>query len=247
MSTKNLAKSIIHNIAPLDFIRSHMSTEEAENILRAFYPNSNITTCVAQNKLDIKYDLQIIVPAYNVEKFISQCLDSALQQETKYSYILTVVNDGSTDRSLEIIKSYQKKYPNQIEVISQKNRGLSGARNRAMKILQGKYITFLDSDDVLEKGAVEASLRAAFQSNADILQMGWFTSTELDSSKDGIVHHPQALSGYAWGKLYKAQVLAHFQFPEGYWFEDTPISSILFGMKNYKTQVLNELIGMVSL
>ncbi|MBT9094447.1 hypothetical protein BTJ31_09220, partial [Lactobacillus delbrueckii subsp. bulgaricus] len=76
------------------------------NILRAFYPNSNITTCVAQNKLDIKYDLQIIVPAYNVEKTISQCLDSALQQETKYSYILTVVNDGSTDRSLEIIKSY---------------------------------------------------------------------------------------------------------------------------------------------
>lgn len=158
--------------------RSHMTPSEAQDILSDYSPDPG-TTCVANNKLDPQFDLQIIVPAYNAEKFVAHCLESTLHQDTKYSYLITVVNDGSTDRTPEIIESYHVKFPDRIEVINQENKGFSGAKNAALRVLKGRYITFLDSDDVLGEGAVQTLLTEVYMTDADIVQGGWITNTEF--------------------------------------------------------------------
>ncbi|MDO4926953.1 MAG: glycosyltransferase [Turicibacter sp.] len=89
--------------------------------------------------------ISIIVPVYNVERYLNQCLDSVIKQDINNIEIV-VVNDGSTDGSLKICKEYSKKY-NYVKLISQKNAGLSEARNTGIKNSCGKYIIFLDSDD----------------------------------------------------------------------------------------------------
>lgn len=243
MTLKQALKTIYHSTAPLHVSRSHMTLGEAQVILSGYSPDPG-TTCISNNKLDPQFDLQIIVPAYNAEKFVAQCLESAINQETKYSYRITVVNDGSTDRTHEIIESYHVKFPDRIEVINQENRGFSGARNAALRVLQGRYISFLDSDDVLGEGAVETLLDAAYMTDADIVQGGWITNTEFRTSiltGGGTEYHPETPSGYPWGKLYKAKVLEHFKFPEGYWFEDTPISFVLYGV-GYSSKIIPDVV-----
>lgn len=242
MSVKQALKTVYRTTSLFHVSRSNMTPEEAHHILAGYTPDP-FTTCLANNSLDPQYDLQIIIPAYNVEKYVAQCLESALQQKTKYSYFITVVNDGSTDKTLDIIRSYHAKNPEKIELINQKNKGLSGARNAALRTLKGRYITFLDSDDVLEESAVEALLAAANKTNADIVQGGWITNTEFITPDltMGTEYLPEVLSGYPWGKLFKAEVLEHFQFPEGYWFEDTPISFILYGA-GYSSKVIPDLV-----
>lgn len=236
MSIKQSLKTIYRSSVPFHFSRSRMTPEEAQLIL-AGYTSDSSTTCVANNTLDPQYDLQIIIPAYNAEKYIAQCLESALYQKTRYSYIITVVNDGSNDRTPEIIESYDIQHSDRMEVINQENRGVSGARNTALKHLKGRYITFLDSDDILEEDAIESLLSCAESSGSGMVQGGWLEFSNEGTSKQVV----NQLSGYPWGKVYRAEMLEHFQFPEGYWFEDTPISFILYGTV-YSSTIINNVV-----
>lgn len=94
----------------------------------------------------------IIIPVFNVENYLHQCLDSVIEQDFD-NYEVICVNDGSTDESPQILKEYEQKY-NQIKVIHQTNKGLSAARNRGINASKGDYILFLDSDDWLETNAL---------------------------------------------------------------------------------------------
>lgn len=96
--------------------------------------------------------LSIIIPVYNVEGYIKECLESIVHFDDNELEII-IVNDGSTDGSLIICEDYEKKY-NNIRVITQKNQGLSGARNTGIKNATGEYILFLDSDDFMEEGVL---------------------------------------------------------------------------------------------
>ena len=189
MSIKRTLKTIYRTTAPLHASRSRLTESAAMKILAGYTPDPN-TTCVANNTLDPQYDLQIIVPAYNVERFVAQCLESALHQKTRYSYIITVVNDGSTDRTSEIIESYSTQHSDRMEVINQENRGFSGARNVALKYLRGKYITFLDSDDMLEDGAIESLLSCAESSGSDIVQGGWLEFSNGEGKTKVVINYP---------------------------------------------------------
>ena len=91
--------------------------------------------------------LSIIIPAYNVEKFLPKCLDSILRQDCG-GFEVIAVNDGSTDGTLSLLEEYARTYSN-LKVISQENRGMSTARNRGLKEAQGEYVMFVDSDDWL--------------------------------------------------------------------------------------------------
>ena len=91
----------------------------------------------------------IIIPVYNVEKYLRKCLNSVFSQNYK-NYEVIVVNDGTKDNSMDIVKDYP------VKVINQKNQGLSVARNNGVKKATGEYILFLDSDDYIEKGLLEA-------------------------------------------------------------------------------------------
>ena len=98
--------------------------------------------------------LTIIVPAYNVEEYIGQCLDS-LTNQTELAHKVLVVNDGSTDSTGKIVKDYAKKYPDLIQVIEQENKGLGAARNIGLRNVDTPFVTFLDSDDWQDPQFVE--------------------------------------------------------------------------------------------
>ena len=103
--------------------------------------------------------ISVVIPVYNVEKYLRQCLDSVLAQAFS-DYEVICVNDGSTDGSGRILKEYASGNP-VVKVIEQKNGGLSAARNAGLKKAEGKYVLFLDSDDWLEKDALQTLADAA--------------------------------------------------------------------------------------
>jgi glycosyltransferase involved in cell wall biosynthesis len=111
--------------------------------------------------------VSIIIPVYNVEKYLAECLDSAVGQTHQNKEII-IVNDGSTDGSADIISSYQEKY-SEIVFIATENRGQSSARNTGLDTSTGDYLIFLDSDDWLEKETLERCLLALKEHDADIV------------------------------------------------------------------------------
>lgn len=105
--------------------------------------------------MDFKYKVSVIVPVYNVEEFLRECLDSLVNQTIdKEEMEILCINDGSTDNSLEILREYEEKYPC-IKVYSKENEGLSATRNYGVERAQGKYLMFIDSDDMFTLDTVE--------------------------------------------------------------------------------------------
>lgn len=209
-----------------------MTDKDAKKILLNFAPQPK-GMCFVNNEINIEYDLQVIIPAYNVEKYIGECLQSVLSQKTKYNVLVTIINDGSTDNTAQIINEVINNYSGnmKLELITQKNRGLSEARNAALKTIKGEFITFLDSDDLLLDMGIEKLIDNAYSYDLDIIQGNWLEFKTFSNDKRCV--SANGFSGFPWGKLYRSTVFKKFQFPEGYWFEDTPISFIITGM-NYK-------------
>ena len=96
--------------------------------------------------------VSVIIPVYNVEKYLGECLESIIDQSLEDIEIVCV-NDGSTDNSLSILESYAE-LDNRIKIISQENHGLAAARNTGLKNINGDYVYFIDSDDFLELSAL---------------------------------------------------------------------------------------------
>ena len=92
--------------------------------------------------------VSVIIPVFNVEKYLEECLESILAQSMKEIEIICV-NDGSIDNSLNILRKYEAEYP-QIKVLDQLNGGQSAARNRALSCASGEYVYFMDSDDLAD-------------------------------------------------------------------------------------------------
>ena len=105
--------------------------------------------------MDNIFKVSVIIPVYNAAEFLGQGLDSLLNQ-TLHDIEIICVNDGSSDKSLEILKEYEKK-DSRIKVIDQENQGAGAARNNGMAIAQGEYLSFLDADDFFEKNMLEES------------------------------------------------------------------------------------------
>lgn len=212
-------------------IPSDKDTENAMDQLQDFsfkaYPNFE-----QKNQIKKQYDLMIIVPVYNVENYLKQCLDSVLNQRTQYSYCIVAVDDGSTDRSSEILEKYRG-YDN-MKIIHQKNGGLSCARNRALETICGSYVMFLDSDDYLPENAVDILMEAAVKKNADIV-FGGYELFSPEKTLDTVTYTTELrkvahtkVPGFACMKVIRAEKLQNFCFPRGFLFEDTVCSKLLF-------------------
>lgn len=114
--------------------------------------------------------LSVIVPVYNVERFLPRCLDSLLRQGLEAGeYEVICVNDGSTDKSFTILVEYEKKYPEIFKVITQENKGVGPARNVGLKVAQGEWIGFADPDDYLMDGGYKYLLDSYCQENVDVV------------------------------------------------------------------------------
>ena len=112
--------------------------------------------------------VSIIIPAYNVEKYVAKCLDSILNQSYQ-NYEIIVVNDGSKDNTLNILEKYSIMFNGKMRIISQSNQGQSSARNNGMEYVTGKYILFIDADDYILNDYIEVLLTNAENNSADLV------------------------------------------------------------------------------
>ena len=123
--------------------------------------------------------VSIIVPVYNCEKYIDRCIKSLIGQTYKNLEII-IINDGSTDNSLEIIRKYEKK-DTRIKLIDKNNEGVSVARNFGIKHANGKYLTFVDADDWLELNAIEIYHNVMLEYNVDVVRGNYYLNKNAES------------------------------------------------------------------
>lgn len=133
--------------------------------------------------------ISIIIPVYNVYKYITQCLESCIYQEgvSHDEYEIIVVNDGTPDNSMEIVNKYKKQFPSLITVFEQKNSGLSVARNSGINIAKGEYLWFVDSDDWIIQGSLRKIIDKLNEyQKVDLLQIQAKQFDGVNADKDYI-------------------------------------------------------------
>lgn len=181
--------------------------------------------------------LSIIIPVYNEEKYINECLLSLLNQDiSKTDYEIIVINNGSTDSSKRIILDIKKLHDNLI-YIEQKNKGVSSARNRGLAVAKGKYITFVDADDLIYKNTLSLIVKKAETNNLDLLYLametinanGEYISTIEANGDDNIIKkgidHPRRTFA---ATLYKKNLIQDHRFDENISFgEDTVFNTLI--------------------
>lgn len=176
-------------------------------------------------------DISIIVPAYNAEKYIRKCLDSLINQ-TKKELEFIIVNDGSTDKTEEIVKSYNDK---RIKYFKNKNQGIGKTRNFGIIHAKGKYIMFLDSDDSLAKDACQKLFEKAENEDLDIVICDFYKELENGSIEEvrnpdfenaSLEENPEIISENLcpWAKIYKRSIIVDndIRFVENLKYEDAP-------------------------
>lgn len=174
--------------------------------------------------------LSVIIPIYNVEKYLTKCIESVINQTYKNIEII-LVNDGSTDNSKEIIDKYSS-IDSRIKVINKKNGGLSDARNVGIELAKGEYITFLDSDDWIELNMYEKLYKYIKQENADIVQCSYQKVYDEEVNNQKNKEEVNIMSGekslynlgektvVVWNKIYKRELFNDIRFPKGKYHED---------------------------
>lgn len=185
--------------------------------------------------------ISVLVPVYNVEKYLRRCLDSILAQ-TYTDYEVILVDDGSTDQSGALCDAYAAEHAC-IRVIHQKNAGLAQVRNVSVAAARGEYITFVDSDDAIEPTCLEVLMRDLLETGSDISICSWSevsddgTRTELswDLKEKGLqvwtteqavksLLYQNGIDNNSWGKLYTRAVLQDVVFPAGRLYEDIAVT-----------------------
>lgn len=171
--------------------------------------------------------ISIIIPAYNVDKYIEKCIDSVLRQTYK-NFEVIVVDDGSTDNTAFIVDNFEN-MDKRIKVIHKENCGLSAARNTGLKVATGKYIMFLDSDDWIEEKCCSIALNSLVSSNADIVIFDYYKEFENISipyhayEQSQLIYKKNEKNNFfiydmrtitAWGKIYVRDSIDGIMFDE---------------------------------
>lgn len=191
--------------------------------------------------------ISIIIPCYNVEKYINKCINSLLNQTIGLDNLqLIFVNDASTDNTLSILTKYEKEYSDSILVIDCAKNGKQGtARNIGIEYATANYIGFVDSDDYIDTQMYEKLYNKIVETNCDVVCCGYFVKSEYDNIIDTFIYKDTyikinnisdrknllmlTLSGGIWNKLYKKSIIIdnNVFFPENLMYEDNYWSRIL--------------------
>lgn len=178
--------------------------------------------------------VSVVIPVYNAEKYLNKCLDSLMQQSFQ-NFEVIIVNDGSTDNSLNILEQYKKEYPEKIQVYTKENGGQSSARNMALLYVQGEYTTFLDSDDYYDKEYLETLYFAAKENDSDMVISGQKKVDETGkvylSIDYDVERYPNSILrrlNFS-GKLYRTSYMKKhdMKFAVGKTYEDNPFNFIM--------------------
>lgn len=190
--------------------------------------------------------VSIIVPVYNVEKYLNKCIDSIMNQTYKNLEIL-LVDDGSTDLSSKICNDYCKK-DNRIKYLKQKNGGQSKARNYGLDVAKGKYICFIDSDDFVSTQMIECFVKLIKSGNYDVVfgksidysniemlekpfSFDVSNSTKYDKRKVSLLMNTTPFNR-VYSKLFKRELFEKLRFPSGMIYEDSYIAPYLYDLVN---------------
>lgn len=180
----------------------------------------------------MNYLISIIVPIYNVDKYLEECIES-LKNQTYKNLEIILINDGSADNSEQICRE-EAKQDNRIVFINKKNGGAASAKNKGLKVAKGDYITFVDSDDFIEPDMIEYMVNKIKKYNSDIIQCSFinlYKNTERFkqdkiveqriSSKDFLeLFLTKWDSSLFWNKLFKREVIENIFFKEGRCIDD---------------------------
>ncbi len=185
-----------------------------------------------------KIKVSVIVPVYNVEKYLEKCLNSLVNQ-TLQDIEIIVVNDGSPDNSQKIIDKFYKKYPNKIKKFVKENGGLSSARNYGINKAVGEYLAFVDSDDYVDIDMYEKMYNRAEDTNSEVVccplikeylftnKKEYYKFQNLSVFGKSVVESPEILmtvKSYAYNKIYKTDFWRKFRFEfKNQWFEDSEL------------------------
>lgn len=178
-------------------------------------------------------EISIIVPVYNVEKYLKKCVDSILNQTFK-DFELILVDDGSPDSSGAICDQYAEK-DSRVKVIHKKNGGLSDARNAGIEVAKGKYLGFIDSDDYIAEDMYELLHNNIVRENADLSICGIYHVYDGKTPENKpekymilnrnettvLIFHGNQISDHAVNKLYSKKIFSKLRYPLGKYHEDS--------------------------
>lgn len=214
----------------------HMGPEEAERRVLRLSPPPTSPPCWEQplpESVADPVDLSVIVPFYKTESFAQICIDSITSQCHSYQIQIILVDDGSPDGCPQILDHYQN--DPRFCVIHQPNQGVAAARNNGIRAARGRYLMFVDSDDILCEGAIQTLMETALAHDADIVEGSHQIIDQDGSPRNKFIRHEFAVEraghgmfGYPWGKVMKRELFRHFCFPTGCWYEDTVISALIY-------------------
>lgn len=224
-----------------------MKVSRAKEIVNGVYPRLDSKPVYDNKAIDSSVDLSIVVPVYNYVEIIKANIDAILNQKTRYNCELIIVDDGSTDGAGEVIKQYENN--SKVKLIYQKNAGIGAARNTGINNAVGKYIMFVDCDDIVHDDIVETLLNKAYSDDYDMVMCAHNLSKEKNGQIFDIIPniYPKYnlmgykngdkimnLAGLPWCKVYKRELWNNVRFFPGYWYEDTIIQFLIFTQcKNY--------------
>ncbi len=159
----------------------------------------------------MKEKVSIIIPIYNAEKFLKKCIDSVIQQDYNNIEII-LINDGSTDNSEDVCKNYFKN--DKVKYFLKKNEGVSKARNLGIKNATGKYITFVDADDYVEKNYISTLVSCIQKDHYDLAICNYYENDDINiheiiDRKDAFISimNKKLYKGFLWNKLYKLKII----------------------------------------
>lgn len=184
--------------------------------------------------------ISIVLPVYNVETYLAPCLESLVSQNFPNMEIIAV-NDGSTDRSPEILTDFQSRFPEKIKIFTTENKGVSHARNYGASMASGEYLWFVDSDDFISEDACRLLYEKAKKDKNDLVLFSHYEENQKTGERTvspcpckeqnfSVKERPEQLalfSPYPWDKLIKRSLFDGLFFPEGIRFEDLPVAFLL--------------------
>lgn len=186
------------------------------------------------------YKVSVIVPVYNVEKYLFRCLNSLVKQTLSEIQII-VVNDGATDHSQEIIDTFVSEHPAKVFSFVKTNGGLGDARNFGLKHVQANYVGFVDSDDYVEYDMYERLYQSIVEEKAELalcdIEYEWENTDQKNILKgikqiDGFKTKSTLFLSplFAWNKLYSMRLFADdgLRYPQRLWYEDIPVTIPIF-------------------
>lgn len=226
----------------------NMTYKEAKDNINAIYPRPKSNPICENQPINKDVDLSVIIPVYNHKDIIEDNINFILNQKTDYNYEVILIDDGSTDGVTEIIKQYESNP--KVKLIYQENGGIGSARNTGINNAIGKYIMFIDCDDVVHNDIVENLMSSAYENNYDMVMAAHNLVKETDGKVVDIIPNVYSqhnllnfknndkimnLAGLPWCKVYKRELWNNVRFFPGYWYEDTVILPLIFTqVKKYK-------------